>query len=64
MEKKLRCYRSSLVTNGIGIITFAISFSGVYIGKAAGTRFSGNAERLGGVVLILLGLKILLTDLL
>ena len=48
----------------IGIITFAISFAGVYIGKAAGTRFSGNAERLGGVVLILLGLKILLTDLL
>ena len=48
----------------IGLITFAISFAGVYIGKAAGTRFSGNAERLGGVVLILLGLKILLTDLL
>ena len=48
----------------IGLITFAISFAGVYIGKVAGTRFSGNAERLGGVVLILLGLKILLTDLL
>ena len=48
----------------IGLVTFAISFAGVYIGKAAGTRFSGNAERLGGVVLILLGLKILLTDLL
>ena len=24
MEKKLRCYRSSLVTNGIGIITFGL----------------------------------------
>ena len=48
----------------IGAITFVIAFAGVYIGRAAGTRFSGNAERLGGLVLILLGIKILLTDLL
>ena len=48
----------------IGAVTFVISFAGVYIGQAVGTRFSGNAKRLGGVVLILLGFKILLTALL
>ncbi len=48
----------------IGAVTFVIAFAGVYIGGAVGTRFSGNAERLGGAVLIALGIKILITGLL
>ncbi|MDX2470671.1 MAG: manganese efflux pump MntP family protein [SAR324 cluster bacterium] len=44
----------------IGLITFGFSVVGVYVGKATGTVLESNAERLGGVVLILLGLKILL----
>ncbi len=47
----------------IGGITFVISCAGVMIGHLVGTRFSGNAERLGGAVLIVLGLKTLLTAL-
>ena len=47
----------------IGAVTFVISFAGVYIGRAAGSRFSGNASRLGGAVLIFLGVRILLTGL-
>ncbi len=44
----------------IGLITFGFSVTGVYVGKSTGTRLESNAERLGGAVLFLLGLKILL----
>ena len=47
----------------IGVVTFVISFTGVYIGKAVGSRLAGSAGRAGGSILILLGLKILITDL-
>lgn len=47
----------------IGITTFLISFCGVAIGNIFGTRYKERAERFGGIVLILIGLKILLEHL-
>lgn len=47
----------------IGIVTFIISFAGVKIGNIFGTRYKNKAEIVGGVILILLGLKILLEHL-
>ena len=44
----------------IGLTTFILSFSGVKIGFSFGTRFKSKAETLGGVILILIGLRILL----
>lgn len=44
----------------IGIVTFIISFAGVKIGNVFGARYKNKAEIVGGVILILLGLKILL----
>ena len=47
----------------IGITTFVLSFAGVFIGKVFGGRFKSKAELLGGVILILIGLKILIEHL-
>ncbi len=47
----------------IGIITFIMSAIGVHIGSIFGSRFEKKAEALGGIILILLGLKILLEHL-
>ena len=47
----------------IGIVTFIISFAGVKIGNIFGARYKNKAEIVGGVILILLGLKILLEHL-
>lgn len=47
----------------IGLCTFTISAVGVKIGNVFGTRFKSRAELLGGVVLILIGVKILLEHL-
>ncbi|MBR2967930.1 MAG: manganese efflux pump [Clostridia bacterium] len=47
----------------IGIITFAFSALGVKIGNIFGEKFKKKAEIFGGVVLILLGLKILIEHL-
>ncbi|WP_434624074.1 manganese efflux pump MntP [Azospirillum sp. B2RO_4] len=44
----------------IGVVTFAVAFGGVLIGKAAGNHLGRWAEMAGGVVLIGLGAKILL----
>lgn len=43
----------------IGITTFVFSFGGVAIGNFFGSRYSKPAEITGGVILILLGTKIL-----
>jgi len=43
----------------IGIITFIICFIGVLIGKKCGALLKNNAEIIGGIVLIIIGLKIL-----
>ena len=47
----------------IGIVTFIISFAGVKIGNVFGARYKNKAEIVGGVILILLDLKILLEHL-
>jgi putative Mn2+ efflux pump MntP len=43
----------------IGIITFGLSFIGVYIGKRFGTKFE-KIGMVGGVILIGIGIKILM----
>lgn len=43
----------------IGIITFFISLAGVYIGRFFGGRFRSRAEYAGGLILIMIGIKIL-----
>lgn len=47
----------------IGAITFAISLVGVKVGNRFGDKFQNKAELAGGVILIILGLKILLEHL-
>lgn len=47
----------------IGVATFLLSGLGVRIGNIFGSRFEKKAEASGGVILILLGLKILLEHL-
>lgn len=47
----------------IGITTFVISLAGVFIGSKFGDHFKSKAEFAGGVILILLGVKILLEHL-
>lgn len=47
----------------IGVTTFALSSVGVKIGNVFGTHYKAKAEFAGGVILILLGLKILLEHL-
>jgi len=43
----------------IGIITFLISIVGVKIGNKFGGKYGNNAEIIGGVILIIIGIKIL-----
>ena len=47
----------------IGVTTFVISAAGIYIGAFFGSRFQKWAELAGGIILILIGLKILLEHL-
>lgn len=45
----------------IGFTTFAFSLAGVFIGQKSGVWLENKAEMLGGSMLILIGLKILLS---
>ena len=47
----------------IGVTTFILSFIGVVIGNRFGVRYKTKAEIVGGIVLILVGVKILLEHL-
>lgn len=47
----------------IGAITFALSMVGAKLGAKLGEKFKKNAERLGGSVLVIMGIKILVTHL-
>jgi len=47
----------------IGIITFMFTLAGVAIGNAFGSRYEKPASIAGGVILILIGLKVLLEHL-
>lgn len=44
----------------IGITTFVFSWVGVFVGARSGTLLESKAELLGGVILILIGFKVLL----
>ena len=44
----------------IGITTFVISFAGVVVGNKFGAKYKEKAEMIGGIILILIGLKVLL----
>lgn len=48
----------------IGIVTFVLSFIGVIIGNKFGYRYQEKSEIFGGVILIIIGIKILLEHLL
>ena len=47
----------------IGIVTFLISIGGVYVGNFFGSKYKNKAEFAGGLILVLLGIKILLEHL-
>ena len=47
----------------IGVTTFAISIGGVYVGNFFGNKYKSKAEFVGGLILVLIGLRILLTHL-
>lgn len=47
----------------IGITTFLISYLGTIIGNKFGSRYEKKAETFGGIILILMGLKILIEHL-
>ena len=46
----------------IAAVTFVICLCGIFIGKKAGTKLSGKAGILGGVILIVIGLEIFITS--
>ena len=52
-----------LATIFIGVITFILSIIGVKVGNKFGDKYENKAEFIGGVILILLGVKILLEHL-
>ena len=47
----------------IGVITFTLSTLGVKLGNFFGCRFKSKAELVGGIILIIMGTKILLEHL-
>ena len=52
-----------LAVTCIGVTTFLLSCIGVKLGNLFGAKYKSRAELLGGIVLILMGLKILLEHL-
>ena len=53
----------AVATSFIGSITFILSFLGVFIGFKFGSKFKSKATLAGGVILCLIGAKILLEHL-
>lgn len=53
-------YELLLSVTIIGITTFVLSGVGIWIGNVFGARFKSKAELCGGIILILIGVKILL----
>lgn len=52
-----------LASSIIGIVTFLLSFIGVIVGNFFGSKFKKPAEITGGIILILIGVKVLLEHL-
>ena len=57
------CTHILIIVLIIGIVTFIISGLGVFLGSSFGSKYKKPAEIAGGVILILIGLKILLEGL-
>jgi putative Mn2+ efflux pump MntP len=57
---KVNIFLAIIIT---GTITFFVSIVGVKIGNIFGLRFKSKAEFIGGIVLVLLGIKILVEHL-
>ena len=47
----------------IGITTFCISVGGVYVGNFFGNKYKNKAEFAGGLILVIIGLRILFSHL-
>lgn len=56
-------FQALLASVLIAVVTFFICLAGLAIGKKAGTKLSGKANILGGVILILIGLEIFVSRL-
>jgi len=48
----------------IAVVTFFLSLLGIWLGKKFGTKLSNKAEIFCGIILIIIGLEIFITDLL
>ena len=59
-EKNLNIYIAILF---IGLITFILSAAGIRLGNIFGAKYKSKAELAGGVILIILGLKVLIEHL-
>jgi len=57
---KIHIFSAAII---IGSITFVLSMVGVKIGNIFGTRYKAKAEFVGGLVLVLLGIKIVVEHL-
>jgi len=57
---KVAIFRPALI---IGLITFSLSLLGVYIGKKIGRWLNRKVELFGGLILVLIGFKILIEHL-
>ncbi len=44
----------------IGLVTFALSFAGVWLGRTGSRALGSNAEIIGGLILIVIGAKVLI----
>jgi len=58
----MKFYEALICCLIIASITFVICFIGVYIGKIFGNKFNDRAELIGGIILIIIGLEIFLTN--
>lgn len=47
----------------VGLVTFLVSITGIYMGRTIGKKMAGLAEIFGGIILILIGAKILIEHL-
>jgi putative Mn2+ efflux pump MntP len=56
---KVNIYTAIVIT---GPVTFFIAMGGVIIGHTFGTRFKSKAELIGGAVLIIIGIKIIIEN--
>ena len=53
-----------LAGSTVGVVTFLVTIVGFLLGRKAGKIIGKRAEAVGGIILIIIGLRILLTDLL